>query len=490
MTRAKPLPDNLESTVRDFLARARIRKHSEGGNGMAAIRGVEIFAAGIHRNQAYTEADLDAMAANFNQFSTGARPALRVPAVLGHDEEQELLDRTDLPAAGWCERVYRDGPILKADFADVPPQVARLLQQKAYRKVSAEVYDEPPEGVPGKGKMLRRVAFLGGEIPQVKSLDDIPAPVFGEQFDSAVRRVVLKLSSIKSGRTRGLYQVFSEVSTVDRKQLEEQAAALGLTPETVALLQDDALAAVVLNLLAAGSGAAVPPPEPPPEEVPEEGMMAEIPVVEHAEVPACPAATPAVPAQRQPTQVVMKYAELEAQLKRLSAAVNAIEKNFTTKVANLDKFAETRLAQEKRAGIKARLDVLVQQGKVLPAELDAGLADTLFELDALKVKKFSENGKQVERTALDKAFLVLESRPSLAKFAERVKGGKGGATASSPDEELEKVQRYAEDPRFQQVLKAMGQTSETYVAKFSEAKKKVPALTAAQYGVPSLNGAA
>ena len=63
------------------------------------LKGVDIFAAGTHRGKTYTPADLDQMVDNFNKFSKGSKPGVRVPlaiprlmpgapAVLGHEEEQ------------------------------------------------------------------------------------------------------------------------------------------------------------------------------------------------------------------------------------------------------------------------------------------------------------------------------------------------------------------------------------------------------------------
>lgn len=159
------------------------------GEGAHALNGVEIFATGTHRGKSYTDDDLDQMVSNFRRYSVGKRTLLKVPAVLGHEEDQSLLERSDLPAAAWATDLWRarkacpacegagltedaehkcqmcDGRgevgVLKASFRDVPPKVARLLKGKAYATVSAEIYDEPPEGVPGEGKMLRRVAFSG-----------------------------------------------------------------------------------------------------------------------------------------------------------------------------------------------------------------------------------------------------------------------------------------------------------------------------------------
>lgn len=191
------------------------RKHrdaerfSEGNN---SLHDVEIFAAGEHRDKQYTSADLDDMVRNFKRFCTDQKPGFRVPLVIGHEETQEYLDRSDLPAAGWASRVWRDGDKLMADFEDVPEKVARLLRGKAYRTVSSEVYDEPPEGIPAHGKMLRRVALLGGDIPQLKDLDDIPVPRAHSEKRRFARyqRVSLSLRDIRRSKTPGAYWCYSE----------------------------------------------------------------------------------------------------------------------------------------------------------------------------------------------------------------------------------------------------------------------------------------
>lgn len=214
----------------------------------AELKGVEVFVSGTHRGKTYSDKDLADMEANFKRFSTGENAKVRVPAVIGHEENQEFLKRTDLPAAGWLTSLGNgtDG-VQRADVAEVAKPVAALITARRYRKVSPEVYDAPPEGVPGNrlaiieelkargrdaaadleeakawadaelpkrmevwqnrkagydagtlekqpgpaperesliderlrghfGKMLRRLSFLGGEIPQIKSLADIPMP--------------------------------------------------------------------------------------------------------------------------------------------------------------------------------------------------------------------------------------------------------------------------------------------------------------------------
>lgn len=67
--------------------------------------------------------------------------------------------------------------LLKADIDDLHPRVADLIEAKSYRKTSAEIYDDASaSGVPGSGRMLRRLSLIGGELPKIKTLADLPTP--------------------------------------------------------------------------------------------------------------------------------------------------------------------------------------------------------------------------------------------------------------------------------------------------------------------------
>lgn len=444
----------------------KFREHGE-----IVVLGNEVFATGTHRGEGYTEADLADMVANFERFSSGDKPLVRVPAVLGHEETQEFLERSDLPAGAWAKRVYVEDGTFKVDWGEMAPAVAKLIKGKAYRTVSAEIYDEPPAGCEGgKGKMLRRVAFLGGDIPQVKTLADIPAPEFREASER-ISRLVLK--SVKRSPSRGTFTVFSEVS-MNRDQMLEALAALGYDVAKISKATSDEALAEILIMCQAKSGTATPAPEPKPEEKPPEDKPKEM-----AE-PVVSTPTPTPPA-REPSTVTLKYSELQTYVQQ---AVDKAVKGLGDKVERIDKFTEERLVAEKKASIKSRLDALVAAGKVLPAERDAGLDETLLAVDAVKVHKFSEKGKTVERTALDQQFATLEARPVLVSFAERMKVGATGAKATE-EEEVAKVTRFSEDAKFSSALKATGKSPEQYVAAFKEARKKKPSLTAKEYGVPA-----
>src|SRR5207244_3118653 len=110
--------------------------------------------------------------------------------------------------------------ILKANLQNVPASIGRLINARAYDGVSSEVYDEPPEGIKGSGKMLRRVALLGGELPHVKQLKDLPWADYTEFSETSTPLkysglpLTLKLKSIYS-TGKGVYQCFAEVNRVE-----------------------------------------------------------------------------------------------------------------------------------------------------------------------------------------------------------------------------------------------------------------------------------
>jgi hypothetical protein len=109
---------------------------------------------------------------------------LRPPAKIGHGGDQ--------PAVGWLEnvRVSDDGNKLLADVKRVPERLAELIKVGAYRARSAELSKVTSQKT---GKTydwaLSGLAFLGGRVPAVKTLDDIVALYEGDA-DAELRYVV------------------------------------------------------------------------------------------------------------------------------------------------------------------------------------------------------------------------------------------------------------------------------------------------------------
>lgn len=135
------------------------------------IRGVEIFSVGTWNGDTYTLEDLKGMVEAFDKNKTSVRPFLK----LGHDENQELLQKDGYPAAGWIDRLYILGEKLMADFSSIPKTIYNLISAKAYRKVSSEIYWNVKIGEEKYKHMLGAVALLGANTPGVMNLADIMA---------------------------------------------------------------------------------------------------------------------------------------------------------------------------------------------------------------------------------------------------------------------------------------------------------------------------
>ncbi len=78
-----------------------------------------------------------------------------------------------MPAAGWIGKLYRSGEKLIADFIDIPQKIYQLIENRAYRKVSSEIYMNIEVNGKKYPKLLGGVALLGADTPGVMNLTDI-----------------------------------------------------------------------------------------------------------------------------------------------------------------------------------------------------------------------------------------------------------------------------------------------------------------------------
>ncbi len=136
---------------------------------MYRVDGVEVFSEGEWNGDAYSMQDLEGMVSAFEEHKQGMRPFLK----LGHDKNQKLLQKDGMPAAGWIDRLYIKGNKLLADFVDIPKKVKDLIDRRAYRKVSSEIYCGVKVGDKTYPYMLGAVALLGADTPGVSNLSDI-----------------------------------------------------------------------------------------------------------------------------------------------------------------------------------------------------------------------------------------------------------------------------------------------------------------------------
>lgn len=129
---------------------------------------VEIFEAGNWNGDSYTESDIDDIVASFESIGDRIKPYVK----LGHDEKQALLQRQGYPAAGWITGLKRVGKKLMASISNVPEKIYTLIVNKAYGRISSEIYWNLKESGQTHRRVLKAVALLGADTPAVTTLDD------------------------------------------------------------------------------------------------------------------------------------------------------------------------------------------------------------------------------------------------------------------------------------------------------------------------------
>ncbi len=144
------------------------------------VAGVPIFTTGTHNGDEYTVQDLENMVAAFHALKGKVDPPVKV----GHTSDefnralseklgipQELVTGDDAGqgaiALGWIENLRRVGEVLYADLSGIPTLIRDLIDQKMYKKVSAEIiWNHEVEGVT-YSRVLVGMALLGAEIQAV-----------------------------------------------------------------------------------------------------------------------------------------------------------------------------------------------------------------------------------------------------------------------------------------------------------------------------------
>ncbi len=477
---------------------SRSQKHDER-RPRYRLRGVEVFAAGQHRGKDYTSADLDDMVANFHAFSTGPRARLRVPGKIGHAEHSEA-DESGKPAAGRVVRLWREGPVLKADLEDIAPPEAEAIAARRYFSTSSEIYDSPPAGIPGRGKMLRSVAFLGADQPQVKGLAEVPQPErYAEGWALApARGWTLELVDVRQ-MPGGYCTCFSEVTAMDEEaKLLEALSQHGIDTEALAGCPPAALAEVLRVLEARDheedelEGEVAPPASEEEKHAFREkahhywerglhhhhlaGKYAEharrhaehcgLKLEEYGAGPDHPARQPG------PGHTSMNESIRAAIRAELQALVPDIE----AKIDRFDRYAEERLRADKKAAVEALVEDLVRQGKVPPREKQGEIEELLLADDST-LHRFSENGKPVSATLFDRKVKRLRARPS--KFAELVGTAVGTAAGKSEDEQIAELEAHYE--AYSEQCERAGLSRELLISGFKAERKQRPRLTAAEF---------
>jgi len=137
------------------------------------LKDVEVFGTGEWNNHKITDEDLDNIVNGTNEIIDKLKPKVK----LGHDDKQELLQKSGLPAGGWITKLKKVGNKILVDIKEVPKVLYNLVKNGAYKRISSEIlYDYTEPSTKKKyAKVLSAIAFLGADLPAVTNLKDIAA---------------------------------------------------------------------------------------------------------------------------------------------------------------------------------------------------------------------------------------------------------------------------------------------------------------------------
>lgn len=367
---------------------------------------LEIFRAGTQMDSAgnsreWTEADLDKIV---SQYSASEHEA---PIVIGHP-------KTDDPAFGWVERVFREGKTLFAEVSEVVSEFREAVNKGLYKKRSISLYPD---------MTLKHVGFLGAMPPAVKGLADIK---FSAAADSAICFEVSPGSGIEFSDYETVFG-FRSVGRLLRNLREYLIAEKG----------QDIADRVVPNWELQGLEN-FKDPEPKDDEngirsnynenqSPEGEPMTE---KEKAEFEALQAKV----ASFSETEKALEEKTAEAASEK--ARADAAE----AKVADSEKAAADATAAAEVAEVKAFAEGLAKAGKIPASEVELEVESLLLLKKSGKVSSFSEGDETKEISSFEARKKSLESRKPSVEFSELTRrqnpGDKKVSTLDFGDAEL------------------------------------------------------
>jgi len=439
--------------------------------------GVTLFASGIYRGQKWPASRVRAIAENCRKIGPSGLSLLVPPGVLGHEEEedQDWLNRTGLPAALWIDPdsvKAVDDPdhagevLLVGDAVNIPSEVAERLKKREFTRCSAEFYEFIDDFGKSHGMTLRRLALLGGEVPQVKRLPPLPDPVpMAEVMKFSDQARVVRAS-------QGTFILaFSERHLMDRAGMiaAVMAAMPGISQAWADGQSDEQLAELVKNLPAGGTATGDAAAATMADDMTREQMVAKI-----TDGGADPASLEGKTDEE--LKAMLSGGTMGEGCKDTAKMSEAAQKSL----ARIREIEARAAAREKAAKVKDAAifcESLVKEGRVTPAFVKAmDLPNVIASLDDTKpTVKFSEGGKDTLLSPFEAKKRELSRMPVIVKFGEQVDDG---ADMSDPARAKEKAVAKARQHAETVEEKQWGTTSfgsrRGFVQKFSEVYDKSP----------------
>ena len=405
MTKGQPsIPEDsmeIDAIVNKMNEEKGIKKDEFGET--VTIDDVEIFKSGVWNGDKYSDSDLDSLVMNFNKLSDKIKP----PVKLGHSEDQDLLKKEGLPAAGWVSKLKRIGNTVMATLSDVPKKIADLIKRRAYKRVSAEIYPEfSSEGKRYK-TVLRAVALLGGDIPAIESLADIQA-LYASDKDA--KWYIFTLDNFK--KEGGDITMLTEQEIQDLQQKAKQYDELKVELDGLKKNYDETSAE--LKKLQENND------------------------------------------DEDKEELKKKKKELEDKVAKQTQEIQVL----TKKLSELEEKHSVHLAEDKKREIDNFIATAKQEGRILPKS-EPAIRTLMEKADNTKVIKFTEKDKDGKESIRELSQFeliksIVEGLPEILKFAEisqdgeitypkEVKDSQGKLIPLDDVELAQKALKYAQD---------------------------------------------
>ena len=182
---------------------------------------------------------LDIIISNFHKLKDKLNP----PVKLGHDEKQALVQNSGFPSAGWITDVKRKEATNKllAYFSNVPEAIIRLIENGAYKRLSAELYNNyiDPETKEAFGPTIRAVSILGADVPRIKTLEDLTVIYHSDKLPYKILPEGKNVNLIKKleGTVKGLKKDVIEVLKL--QDITEESPIVKSLRVRIAELEDE-----------------------------------------------------------------------------------------------------------------------------------------------------------------------------------------------------------------------------------------------------------
>jgi len=128
----------------------------------------EVFTAGTHDGDVYTDEDLDDMVKNFGDLKGVIKP----PIKLSHWNKMHK-GPDGQPNLGVIKGLRKAGDKVLALFSEVPGVLYQAIKKNRYTRVSPELYWGFKHNGKKYNRVLSAVGILGADIPVVKGLADL-----------------------------------------------------------------------------------------------------------------------------------------------------------------------------------------------------------------------------------------------------------------------------------------------------------------------------